>query len=252
MRGVDRARDLYQVLQVDPRAEPEVVEAAYRRLARKYHPDVSDLADRGQRMKDLNAAYEVLHDPARRSAYDRERLSVTAGIEASEAADDGLTDESPSTRHPQQWLACRQHASTAAVGTCCDCGAGLCGHCFDRFQPPSCPNCIVAWARHRRVELLLPVLWFFIVLALGGYLTLSAFEAHALPQMVIGLPIATYVVAGLPSGWRLLGVATSESLLADLAWAAGLGTIIAPFRIGKAIWDLRQLGRLESLARSSA
>ena len=96
------------------------------------------------------------------------------------------------------------------------------------------------------------MLWFFIVVGLGGYLTLSTFEAHGMPQLVIGLLIATYVLAGLPSGWRIVGVAPSENLLADLAWSGGLGTIIAPFRIGKAIWDLRQVGRLEALARSSA
>ena len=61
--SMDGERDQYWVLQMDPRSEPEFLEAACRRLARKYHPDVSDVADRGHRMKDLNAAYEVLRDP---------------------------------------------------------------------------------------------------------------------------------------------------------------------------------------------
>ena len=66
-------KDYYAILQVHPRAEPEVIEAAYRRLSRKYHPDVSGQADAGQRMRELNEAFEVLSDPARRSAYDRHR-----------------------------------------------------------------------------------------------------------------------------------------------------------------------------------
>lgn len=66
-------KDYYAILQVDPRAEPEVIEAAYRRLSRKYHPDVSGQADAGQRMRDLNEAFEILSDPARRRAYDRHR-----------------------------------------------------------------------------------------------------------------------------------------------------------------------------------
>lgn len=70
-RGEDK--DYYAILQVDPRAEPEVVEAAYRRLSRKYHPDISGEADAGHRMRELNEAYEVLSDPARRRAYDRRR-----------------------------------------------------------------------------------------------------------------------------------------------------------------------------------
>jgi len=70
-RGEDK--DYYAILQVHPRAEPEVIEAAYRRLSRKYHPDVSSQADAGQRMQELNEAFEVLSDPARRQAYDRRR-----------------------------------------------------------------------------------------------------------------------------------------------------------------------------------
>jgi len=70
-RGEDK--DYYAILQVHPRAEPEVIEAAYRRLTRKYHPDVSEQADAGQRMRELNEAFEVLSDPARRRAYDRHR-----------------------------------------------------------------------------------------------------------------------------------------------------------------------------------
>ncbi|HWT78701.1 MAG TPA: DnaJ domain-containing protein [Candidatus Acidoferrum sp.] len=66
-------KDYYAILQVHPRAEPEVIEAAYRRLSRKYHPDVSGEAGSGQRMRDLNEAFEVLGDPARRRAYDRQR-----------------------------------------------------------------------------------------------------------------------------------------------------------------------------------
>ncbi|MFI5340026.1 MAG: DnaJ domain-containing protein [Candidatus Methylomirabilales bacterium] len=66
-------KDYYAILQVHPRAEPEVIEVAYRRLSRKYHPDVSGQADAGQRMRELNEAFEVLSDPARRRAYDRHR-----------------------------------------------------------------------------------------------------------------------------------------------------------------------------------
>ena len=66
-------KDYYAILQVHPRAEPEVIEAAYRRLSRKYHPDVRGQADAGHRMRELNEAFEVLSDPARRRAYDRQR-----------------------------------------------------------------------------------------------------------------------------------------------------------------------------------
>lgn len=62
--------DYYEVLQVHPRAEPEVIRAAYRTLARKYHPD---LGGDPLRMIALNDAWDVLGDPARRAEYDASR-----------------------------------------------------------------------------------------------------------------------------------------------------------------------------------
>ena len=59
--------DFYEVLQVHPRAEAEVIRAAYRTLARKYHPDHGGDA---ARMIALNDAWDVLGDPVRRAAYD--------------------------------------------------------------------------------------------------------------------------------------------------------------------------------------
>ena len=66
-------QDLYEILQVHHAAEPEVIEAAYRRLARKYHPDVNNSPESAEVMKRLNLAYEVLRDPVKRAAYDRQR-----------------------------------------------------------------------------------------------------------------------------------------------------------------------------------
>ncbi len=62
--------DYYGVLQVHPGAEKEIIDAAYRRLAAKYHPDISHASDATERMKQINIAYEVLSDPIKRAAYD--------------------------------------------------------------------------------------------------------------------------------------------------------------------------------------
>ena len=59
--------DPYKVLQVDPEAEREVIEAAYKRLARMYHPDVSREPDAVEKMVRINQAWEMLRDPARRA-----------------------------------------------------------------------------------------------------------------------------------------------------------------------------------------
>jgi curved DNA-binding protein CbpA len=67
------AADFYRTLQIDPDAEPEVVAAAYRKLAAKYHPDVNDTPEAQERMRELNVAHEVLGDPNKRAEYDRSR-----------------------------------------------------------------------------------------------------------------------------------------------------------------------------------
>lgn len=77
----------YKILQVDPEAEPEVVEAAYRRLARKYHPDVATGPDAQQRMVLINQAWEILRDPIRRAAVDRARARAADSAARVAAAD---------------------------------------------------------------------------------------------------------------------------------------------------------------------
>jgi curved DNA-binding protein len=63
-------KDYYQVLGVDRTASAEVIQKAFRRLARKHHPDINPAADSAARMQELNEAYEVLRDSERRAAYD--------------------------------------------------------------------------------------------------------------------------------------------------------------------------------------
>jgi curved DNA-binding protein CbpA len=81
---VTASPDPYKTLQVDPEAEGEVIAAAYRRLARKYHPDVAPGAEAAARMAAINAAWEAIGDPARRVAFDRER-AVRAALERRDA-----------------------------------------------------------------------------------------------------------------------------------------------------------------------
>jgi curved DNA-binding protein CbpA len=68
--------DPYKILQVDSEAEDEVIQAAYRRLARKYHPDLAASPDAANRMAAINAAWELIGEPAKRVAYDRQRAPL--------------------------------------------------------------------------------------------------------------------------------------------------------------------------------
>jgi len=79
--------DPYRVLQVAPHAEQEVIQAAYRALALKYHPDRDRTTYAQRRMLQINAAYALLRDEAARSEWDRsQRDSRRAPTRVSAAA----------------------------------------------------------------------------------------------------------------------------------------------------------------------
>ena len=71
-------RDAYRVLQVDPEAHHQVIEAAYRALARLYHPDNSDSLASARRMAELNDAYAKVRTADRRALYDTQRKRQAA------------------------------------------------------------------------------------------------------------------------------------------------------------------------------
>ena len=74
-------KDYYLVMGVEKSATPEDIKRAHRKLARKYHPDVSKEKDAEARFKELAEAYDVLKDPEKRAAYDRLGANYKAGQE---------------------------------------------------------------------------------------------------------------------------------------------------------------------------
>lgn len=66
-------QDSYEILGISPTATADAIKAAYRKRAAQYHPDKNPSADASVRFREIQEAYEVLSDPARRKAYDEYR-----------------------------------------------------------------------------------------------------------------------------------------------------------------------------------
>ena len=73
-------RDYYEVLGVDKKATQEELKKAYRKLVKKYHPDVNKDGDAEEKFREVQEAYEVLSDESKRSAYDQYGHAGTAGF----------------------------------------------------------------------------------------------------------------------------------------------------------------------------
>lgn len=64
-------KDYYKTMGLDRKATPDDIKKTYRKLARKYHPDVSKEPGAEEKFKEVSEAYETLHDPEKRAAYDQ-------------------------------------------------------------------------------------------------------------------------------------------------------------------------------------
>ncbi len=73
------AKSLYETLEVNENASADEIKKAYRKLARKYHPDVNKDKDAEEKFKEINAAYEVLSDAQKKQQYDQYGDSMFGG-----------------------------------------------------------------------------------------------------------------------------------------------------------------------------
>jgi len=205
--SVTVTQDLYKILQVDPDADAEVIEAAYKRLARRYHPDVNHAAWAEVRMRELNTAYQTLRHPRQRALYDGQRTKTNGAMR------DG---SSPQIHR------CYRHPGHVAIESCDGCGAGLCDLCAGRFQPPTCAACVVRWARGRQ---------------LGAVVTPMA---AALVAIVVG-GVSVWGAGRVPDWPRIPLVGVALDIPASVAV---LCSVAIALLIARALWDLHRLRQL--------
>lgn len=77
-------KNYYKILEVDSSASPEVIEKAYKTLAKKYHPDLQEESQKesaGEKLKEINEAYEILSNPESRANFDKILLDTTISSE---------------------------------------------------------------------------------------------------------------------------------------------------------------------------
>lgn len=253
--------DAYRVLQVDPSAEQEVIEAAFRRLARKYHPDVNPSPGAAERMRELSAAYDAVRDPLRRAEYDRRRgrwwwpSRLRRSRRTPRPAPAHKVHAEATTRSDRP--ACWQHTGLPAVDACSVCGATLCRWCASPFRPAGCAPCVLLRARRmqRRAALgaaIFASAFLTVLLAVepvGGRLWVGVLAAYLVAATALGIA----VVAGRMwrSGWQDeprdagLGVAF-------LVWIGLIvGWLGAPLLLGKLAWDFRRGRQLVVSARAA-
>ena len=124
------APDLYELLQVSRKADPEVIQAAYRKLSLKYHPDRNSCEDAKEKMQQLNSAYEVLSDPESRKQYDAQQASESS---AQRAAGRGKREGKQDKRYSHQ----ASLPDWDGTGRCSECGLVM----NMMFVDACCPRC---------------------------------------------------------------------------------------------------------------
>ena len=112
------ARDYYEALGVPRTADADQLQEAYRRLARRYHPDVNKDPAAEEQFKEVNEAYHVLADPDTRARYDRFGPNFRQIPEGAERAWAGAGARRPGGRPPGPRDPAPAQARSAPSGIC--------------------------------------------------------------------------------------------------------------------------------------
>jgi hypothetical protein len=129
------ASDWYEILQVSPNAEPEVVRAAYERLTEKLRPEAGSIPGVAERQQLLDEAFAILSDPTRRAEYDLTRGSATATAVTLPAPTPSPVPTTPTSRIVE----CPRDPGVETALRCSRCDTPICPRCL--VQTPVGARC---------------------------------------------------------------------------------------------------------------
>jgi DnaJ domain len=223
--------DPYAVLGVAPDAEPEVITAAYRVLAKKWHPDVNPAG--GSRMKEINEAFAIVSDPVKRREYEQQRPRTASEPQADRSPAAQATRSSPPPE-PRP-VSCERHPFADAIRLCDRCWRPLCYICQAHARQSACVQCQIT-----ELEMNLGIATaLFLGAALSAwFVSRSVSTALATAYMAASIHCGGRIWRWLAQRWtNSIGIGASPSPgFASLAWwlwrlplLAALGMPILPF-----------------------
>lgn len=106
-------KNYYEILEVSHNASQEIIEKAYKTLAKKYHPDLQEDTNKKeaeQKMKEINEAYDIISNPEKRSSYDEElqrienekQYKASRNYQNTNRSNDNITKNNPTTNNINQ------------------------------------------------------------------------------------------------------------------------------------------------------
>lgn len=217
-------KDYYKILGVASNASNDDIKAAFRKLAKEYHPDLHSnnplikLAD--EKFKEINEAYEILNDEKKRKEYDAQREPIfeknnqsrgNSTSESSQNNDNLYNERSKYSETPPKTQKrksagtdkaefCYKHAGRIRVANCETCGIPLCEECATKFNYIFCPKCLIKNNDKYMRNLVSPL--YIAVLAL-----IMGFVAGIFLGMRFGILSNNGIIEGIILGTYLMGLA---------------------------------------------
>lgn len=153
-------------------------------------------------------------------------------------------------------MKCANHPAEDAVGTCVDCGKGLCVECTNAYSLPICQSCNSVRVKGEKVDLQKRIVLTFVFFAIGFYFMVNSAPSISVGTIIGGIIIG-YLFAGIPWGWQFLNKITPSMFLflSFAGWVVYflvktilsfmIGFIALPFKLFGMLKDAKRLKEID-------